>query len=394
MEPSCSAVQSVDAVVGEDRRSCKRAAEVVGGMDVACGGKRAAGEANAVGVRGNSCGGDLQGGADDTTTAMFAKGRQLASAVKSHHARLRQCVADALTRVGSSDGSTGGGESDNRSRERMEQEVVDTVWKEHIADSESLAAYAFAMGQLSRECWPVSGLGAGEDRISWCLDTMHEYFVGKDGLASGEAAAAAKDRRREAYQAARRGEVIVESSPPTDVGGEVNGDVSVQLLDVGSCSNLFVSAGKRSGLVVNATGVDIAPAVDSVHRYDIVSGTGDVSFAASSFDVVVFCLLLSYMPTTQLRYAAVRRARSLLRNNGLFLLITPDSKHVGKGAARMKNWKKSVEGLRFRRWRYCKLKHMHCMAFRAVEQAPDDAETGALAHQLLVVPACDEAPVT
>merc|ERR1712039_461162 len=90
-----------------------------------------------------------------------------------------------------------------------------------------------------------------------------------------------------------------------------------------------------------------------------------VSLHEFGFDVVIFCLLLSYLPTPSLRYDCCKRARQLLRPDGLLVIITPDSNHLAKGAARMKAWRQAIEALGFQRWRYEKLKHSHCLAFRA-----------------------------
>jgi SAM-dependent methyltransferase len=103
------------------------------------------------------------------------------------------------------------------------------------------------------------------------------------------------------------------------------------------------------------------------------------SLGEGAFDAVIFCLLLSYMPSPQLRYECCRRARTLLKPGGLLLIVTPDSNHVAKGAARMKRWRGAVEALGFRRWRYEKLKHAHAMAFRVVEHPPQELATVATA---------------
>ena len=45
------------------------------------------------------------------------------------------------------------------------------------------------------------------------------------------------------------------------------------------------------------------------------------------YDVVIFCLLLEYLPTPGMRYEAVRRAADLLADYGLLVIVTPDSSH-------------------------------------------------------------------
>ena len=50
-----------------------------------------------------------------------------------------------------------------------------------------------------------------------------------------------------------------------------------------------------------------------------------LALPAASFDVVVFCLVLSYLPSPLHRTAAIRKARQLLVTDGLLLIVTPIS---------------------------------------------------------------------
>lgn len=192
----------------------------------------------------------------------------------------------------------------------------------------------------------------------------------------------------------------------------------LHVLDVGSCYNPFGAAARATlGLdpklkalsaALNVLPIDIAPALQTaVYKADILSipiidtptppaspshavdggaasasagtvpavtpatfsedGKELVLLQRSKFDIVIFCLLLSYLPTPALRLECCKQARKALKLSGLLLIITPDSNHVGKGAKRMKNWKVAIESLGFRRCKYEKLQHAHCLAFRAVE---------------------------
>ena len=91
-----------------------------------------------------------------------------------------------------------------------------------------------------------------------------------------------------------------------------------------------------------------------------------LTFQERSFDVVVFCLLLSYFPHPAQRLRCCWNAHKILRTHGLLLVVTPDSSHQNKHAALMKQWKSGIEGLGFSRWKYDKEQHLHCMAFRKV----------------------------
>lgn len=83
-----------------------------------------------------------------------------------------------------------------------------------------------------------------------------------------------------------------------------------------------------------------------------------------SFDIVVFSMVLEYLPATEQRAVFCFKAWQLLRLNGLLILISPDSKSLHHNAPMMKSWKTALESIGFFRVKYDKLKHLHCMAFR------------------------------
>lgn len=89
---------------------------------------------------------------------------------------------------------------------------------------------------------------------------------------------------------------------------------------------------------------------------------------AEIFHVVVFSLLLEYLPAPSARWLCCQKAQQLLALNGLLLIITPDSKHQNKNVGMMKSWRTALESMGFKRWRYVKLQHLHCMAYRKVER--------------------------
>ena len=68
------------------------------------------------------------------------------------------------------------------------------------------------------------------------------------------------------------------------------------------------------------------------HRTDIeTNGTNRIeSISANSFEAVVFCLLLEYLPIARLRYNVCQKAFKVLKNRGLLIIVTPDSSHQGK----------------------------------------------------------------
>lgn len=93
-----------------------------------------------------------------------------------------------------------------------------------------------------------------------------------------------------------------------------------------------------------------------------------ISLTACSFEVVVFSLLLEYLPSPLQRWQSCRKAHDVLANHGLLVIVTPDSHAVHRNAHLMRSWKQTIEAIGFRRWRYEKLEHLHCMAFRKVQR--------------------------
>ena len=106
----------------------------------------------------------------------------------------------------------------------------------------------------------------------------------------------------------------------------------------------------------------------------------------SSFDVVMFSLLLSYFPATRQRMQCCVNAHRVLRPHGLLLVVTPDSSHQNRRAKMMKDWQASIEALGYHRWKYFKDTHMHCMAFRKTKSVVDYATILEQCHSLLHIP--------
>ena len=72
--------------------------------------------------------------------------------------------------------------------------------------------------------------------------------------------------------------------------------------------------------------------------------------------------------------------------NGLLLIITPDSQHQNKNAAMMKSWKQAIESMGFKRWKYVKQQHLHCMAFRKVSNEPENILIGETGPDMMFIP--------
>lgn len=91
-------------------------------------------------------------------------------------------------------------------------------------------------------------------------------------------------------------------------------------------------------------------------------------FSEESFDIVVLSLVLEYLPVPEQRAVFCYKSWKLLIENGLCIIITPDSKSVSHNAHMMKSWKLGMEKIGFIRVKYEKLTHIHCMAFRKLNK--------------------------
>ncbi|KAG0410262.1 hypothetical protein HPB47_012623, partial [Ixodes persulcatus] len=148
----------------------------------------------------------------------------------------------------------------------------------------------------------------------------------------------------------------------------------VRLLDVGSCYDPF-----RCYEDIEAVAVDLTPASEGVLECDflklrVTDPSGGrwspyvltnplVELPAASFQVVVLCMVLEYLPSCLQRWTFCRKAAALLRPYGLLLVVTPDSKHQQRNAAMVASWREALGNLGLPKLRYEKRQHLHCMAF-------------------------------
>ncbi|CAC5419521.1 BMT2 [Mytilus coruscus] len=280
---------------------------------------------------------------------------------------------------------------------------LEEIWKNHCSDQSVLTEYADAMYNLSCNHWSK----LPETRIDWCRATIMEYFY-NDGLKK----ALEKEQRRHAHRLRiklasqdsnllGRSEENRKSIMETDsrtTSNNVQGDVfstpyfqelqidgKIRLLDVGSCFNPFA---RYDDFL--AVGIDIGPATPNVLCCDFLQLETtcplEIDFIESylqnlkspvtelpknSFHVIVFSLLLEYLPSPDQRWICCLKANELLHTNGLFLIITPDSHKQHRNAAMIKSWKEAIESIGFKQWRYVKLEHLHCLAFRKSAKTED-----------------------
>jgi len=120
--------------------------------------------------------------------------------------------------------------------------------------------------------------------------------------------------------------------------------------------------------------IDIGPANAEVFRCDFLSVEIDIdtvyddqkilSLKREGFDVVIFCLLLEYLPLAGQRLQCIQKAIELLEVNGLLCIVTPDSSHMGKNSLQMKSWKHGLNLHGLRQVSYEKTRHFHGLVFR------------------------------
>lgn len=227
------------------------------------------------------------------------------------------------------------------------------AWQKHCRDEENLRRYAYTMRELACKYWEQNIKSSANSRILWTVDTCLNYFTN---------------------------EVVKFREKESDICFKINCKCTedlyniqkvekFKLLDVGSCYNPF-----KKFQTFEVTAIDISPATNEVFKCDFLSvKAGDTLIVSdeklnelpkSYFDIVVFSLLLEYLPSSRQRLVCCEKAYELLKSEGLLIVITPDSNHVGANAKYMKSWRYVLAKMGFSRIKYEKLPHVHCMAFR------------------------------
>ncbi|XP_064490158.1 S-adenosylmethionine sensor upstream of mTORC1-like isoform X2 [Ornithodoros turicata] len=229
------------------------------------------------------------------------------------------------------------------------------------------------MKTLATDVWK------NDDRIVWCYETLKDYFF-EGGLQ--------RSIRRLWRRDGRQGHP---DENINDAFRKLNLDCEKPLvLDVGSCYNPF-----KVYTDIDTVAIDLTPASDDVLQCDFLQvevtdpsssiflrreclKSPLVHLPSESFHVVLFVLVLEYLPCTIQRWTFCTKAVRLLKPNGLLLIVTPDSKHQQKNSAMIRSWRGVLESVGLCRIRYEKRQHLHCMAFQknnALSVSKDDAET-------------------
>ncbi|XP_073845743.1 S-adenosylmethionine sensor upstream of TORC1 [Musca autumnalis] len=239
---------------------------------------------------------------------------------------------------------------------------AEKAWQEHIKDEQRLQEYAEAMHKLAN-IWENNTTNQdlmARSRVKWTIEYCMAYFFSERIYLEKRLR---EQRLLESWEGFDCGQCKYLETLPE----------KIHVLDVGSCFNPF---GKSQQFDVTA--IDLCPATDDVLKGDflkiqiqdmlnpqIVLEDKEVcTLPAAYYECVVFSLLLEYIPSSELRLQCCRKAYELLKYEGILIIITPDSQHVGKNAAIMKNWRYTMGVLGFSRIRFEKLPHITCMVFR------------------------------
>ena len=118
--------------------------------------------------------------------------------------------------------------------------------------------------------------------------------------------------------------------------------------------------------------VDIDEAVVIKSKKETVSNADSYQevecLKENGFDVVIFCLLLEYLPSSRLRYKACQKAKTLLKTDGLLLIVTPDSsRNHAKNERQMKSWRLAFSKLGMLRIYIENQKHLRFLGFVKVD---------------------------
>jgi hypothetical protein len=240
------------------------------------------------------------------------------------------------------------------------------------------------MRNLSENFWKVNLAEKPEEsRISWTVEYCKEYF---------------QPSNLEKYRS-KELEIVDKIRAENDTNNDLCIEEylclvpdTLKFLDVGTSFNPF-----KDFKMFEVVGIDIAPADSSVYFCDflqvpvvdnqiVYSQNSILSLPQSYFNVIVFSLLLEYLPTSEQRITCCKKAYGLnrcmglsrilpyscflfsflelLNNGGILIIHTPDSKHQGANAKLMKNWRYTLSLIGFQRIKISKLKNLTCMVFR------------------------------
>ncbi|OXU29011.1 hypothetical protein TSAR_005139 [Trichomalopsis sarcophagae] len=241
---------------------------------------------------------------------------------------------------------------------------AEETWKTHITQNDKLNHYAESMYQLATEHWVEKSKTSAPltyCRVEWIKHQCKEYFF-NGGMK--------KFDDKEVHLLNKDTEELNKIDYSTKIKTTI--DSKINVLDVGSCYNPF-----SSEHLFSVTAIDIAPYSKDVTKCDFLNlNVGNakifleseqalIELPKNSFDAVIFSLLLEYIPSPEQRFLCCQKAYDLLKNGGVLIIATPDSKHMGANTKVINtSWKVVLAKLGFMRIQYEKLPHIHCLVFR------------------------------
>lgn len=254
------------------------------------------------------------------------------------------------------------------------------VWNEHVREEEDLRnKYAEAMLKLATEVWDGK-----ECRIEWSYKTCIDYFFcgGMERFLTREEkireleslSPPSRKKKIKEFEALKKKKITGFSNTAIQIKKHyLNINEKLRLLDIGSCFNPFAKFSEFS-----CRAIDLTPATEDVLQCDFLhlkvqktkdnENISEINFYEESFDIIVMSLVLEYLPASEQRAVFCFKAWQLLKQYGLCIIITPDSKSVHRNAPMIKSWKIALEKIGFKRVKYDKLTHLQCMAFTKVSR--------------------------
>lgn len=230
------------------------------------------------------------------------------------------------------------------------------AWRRHLTNEAILKVYAESMRDLAENHWKHNS--TSDDRINWAVSFCESYFL-------REELERLNQRDLRIIEQMRKEEHDID--PPDNIILLI--DDKLEALDVGSSGNFFENF-KR----FNMLPIDISPSNDSVFYCDFLTvPIGDQlqrddikieTLPSNHYHVVIFCLLLEYLPSSSQRIKCCEKALSVLRKQGVLIVITPDSNNEMKNSKQIKNWRWTLAKIGFQRVKLEKLKNLTCMSFR------------------------------
>lgn len=262
-------------------------------------------------------------------------------------------------------------------REEAQSHGPEIAWQRHVARKDVLQRYAASMQRLATTFWAENTSDSSNGihcRMEWVKSQCKDYFFnnGEEKYDERERSISMK-MKSNSNDLVQATENVNDNDDKATVVDAIQGEFigpKIKLLDVGSCYNPF-----EAEEIFEVTAIDLHGIPSRVLQCDflnvdigneqIISENQEVlQLRENSFDAIVFSLFLEYLPCPKQRFSCCRNAYRLLRPGGIFLIVTPDSKHVNANVRFMKSWRYLLSKLGFMRIKYEKSRHLHCLAFR------------------------------